>query len=73
MDGEADFVFDLPVYHLMKRRAPGMSFYHGYTEHEFISVQVHVTETLTGKFHLPARGTEDICPLVAGGRLTHHP
>lgn len=48
MDGEADFMFDLPVYHLMKKRAPGMSFYDGYTEDEFVTIQVHVTENLTG-------------------------
>lgn len=50
IDGEADFLFDVPDYHLMYRRSLEMSDYDSYMEDQvFVSVLVHVTEHLTGE------------------------
>lgn len=50
IDGEADFLFDVPDYHLMYRRSMEMSDYGSYMEDQvFVSVLVYVTEHLTGE------------------------
>ncbi|KAM9339287.1 CD109 antigen [Symphorus nematophorus] len=48
IDGTADFVFDVPGYHPMKKRALEMSDYDDYMDHEFLTIVAHVTEKLTG-------------------------
>lgn len=50
IDGEADFLFDVPDYHLMYRRSIEMSDYGSYMEDQvFVSILVHVTDHLTGE------------------------
>ncbi|KAM9840307.1 CD109 antigen [Aulostomus maculatus] len=48
IDGTADFMFSVPDYHLMSRRALEMVFYEGFAGDEFLTIEVHVTEDLTG-------------------------
>ncbi|XP_076612690.1 CD109 antigen [Chaetodon auriga] len=48
INGTADFMFDVPDYHPVNRRAHEMVFYDGYMDDEFLMIVVHVTEDLTG-------------------------
>ncbi|XP_067429401.1 CD109 antigen [Thunnus thynnus] len=48
IDGTADFMFDIPDYHPMSRRALEMVFNDGFMDDEFLMIVVHVTEHLTG-------------------------
>nr|XP_046229740.1 CD109 antigen [Scatophagus argus] len=48
IDGTADFMFDVPDYRLMRKRAPDKFFYDGYMDDKFLMIVVHVTEHLTG-------------------------
>ena len=49
IDGTADFMFDIPEYHPMSKRAVESAFYEGSVDYEFLTIVVHVTEQLTGK------------------------
>ncbi|CAK6980420.1 CD109 antigen%2C partial [Scomber scombrus] len=49
IDGTADFMFDIPNYHPMTKRALDMVFYDDeLMDGEFLTIVVHVTEHLTG-------------------------
>ncbi|XP_070782389.1 CD109 antigen [Enoplosus armatus] len=48
IDGTTDFMFDVPDYYPMNKRALEMIFYDGYMDDEFLTIVVHVTERLTG-------------------------
>lgn len=50
IDGESDFLFDVPDYHLMYKRSIEMGDDGSYMEDQvFVSILVHVTEHLTGE------------------------
>ncbi|XP_053193438.1 CD109 antigen, partial [Scomber japonicus] len=48
IDGTADFMFDIPSYHPMNKRALDMLFYDELMDGEFLTIVAHVTEHLTG-------------------------
>ncbi|XP_030260339.1 CD109 antigen isoform X1 [Sparus aurata] len=48
IDGTTDFMFDVPEYHPMSKRAVESAFYEGSMDDEFLTIVVHVTEQLTG-------------------------
>lgn len=56
-------MFDIPDYHVMKKRALGMAFYDGYKEDAFVTIVVHVTEHLTGNQFFTSQHDKSVIPV----------
>ncbi|XP_056150214.1 CD109 antigen [Lampris incognitus] len=51
IDGTADFMFDVPNYQEMSIQSEDYLYYESYSNEEFLTIVVHVTEYLTGVTH----------------------